>query len=602
MRARTAWQPWARILLIGLFGLAASLAAAQGIESALSPGTLSQAHARWDDACSNCHVRFDRAAQDRLCVDCHKDVGQDMRQRTGYHGRLPAQACRSCHTEHKGRDARIVVLDTHRFDHAQTDYALRGRHAQVACDACHRPGRKYREAPSDCQACHRKDDVHKGSLGARCESCHAETGWKPARFDHGSTRFALTGRHADTACADCHRTPGDYKGAPRTCVACHRKDDDTKGHKGQFGDRCDTCHGTRAWKPASFNHDADTRFMLRGAHRAVACASCHTGPLFKNKLASDCHSCHQRDDVHKGSVGNDCAACHTERSWKERAKFDHDKTAFPLLGRHVQARCDACHKSAQFKQAPTACVACHKADDRHAGTLGDDCGSCHGARDWKTTAGRFDHDRTRMPLRNAHAAPAVACKACHADARHLRGTPLVCVSCHARDDRHEGQLGRQCERCHDDRSWKKAAAFDHARTRFALVGRHAAATCKDCHTSARFGDAARECAACHLRDDRHHGAFGTQCDSCHNARAWPLWAFDHDRRTRYPLTGAHRSVGCEACHRQPAPPGRPSAPLGSNCIACHRGDDPHDGGFGARCEQCHVSDSWKKVQPLGGRP
>jgi hypothetical protein len=31
-------------------------------------------------------------------------------------------------------------------------------------------------------------------------------------------------------------------------------------------------------------------------------------------------------------------------------------------------------------------------------------------------------------------------------------------------------------------------------------------------------------------------------------------------------------------------------------VACHRTDDVHDGQFGARCEQCHSSDTWKNVK------
>jgi hypothetical protein len=101
---------------------------AQTLESVLRPGELVQGHAKWEEECTQCHVRFDRAAQDGCCMDCHKDVGQDVRERkAGYHGRLKPQACRSCHTDHKGRDARIVDLDKKSFDHKQTDYVLQGQ-------------------------------------------------------------------------------------------------------------------------------------------------------------------------------------------------------------------------------------------------------------------------------------------------------------------------------------------------------------------------------------------------------------------------------------------------------------------------------------------
>lgn len=579
----------------------AGAAQAQSLESVLAPGKLIEGHAKYEDECKQCHVRFDRAAQDKLCMACHEKVSQDVRDQTGFHGRLkPGQACRSCHTDHKGRTARIAEFDKQRFDHAQTDFALRGQHLKTECAQCHLPARKYREAPLDCLSCHRKDDVHKGSLGPQCGSCHTENNWKEAKFDHGKTRFALTGAHADTPCAECHRDK-NYKDTPRACVACHKRVDDQKGHKGQFGEKCESCHGTQSWTRTTFNHDTDTRYALRGRHRQVECTSCHTGALFKQKLAAECVACHKKDDKHQGTLGTQCASCHTERDWKEKARFDHAKSAFPLLGQHAQAECKACHKSALFKEAPKECVACHKQDDKHEGTLGTQCADCHTEKNWKATAGRFDHARTQFPLRNAHALPAVKCSACHASARQFRDTPRECVACHKKDDKHEGQQGTQCAQCHTDQSWR-IARFDHAKTRFPLTGKHIAATCKSCHLTPRYKDASRECVACHQRDDTHAQRLGPRCDTCHNTSDWKRWSFDHDTRTRYRLDGAHAKVACTTCHTRPAPRGKDVAPLGSQCAACHRNDDAHDGHFGLRCEQCHVPQSWKHItNRTGGR-
>lgn len=572
---------------------------AQGLESVMAPGALIKGHAKVENDCKSCHIRFDKNAQERLCMDCHKEVGQDVRSKLGYHGRIKPQACRSCHTDHKGRDARIVELDKRKFDHAQTDYSLRGKHASTDCDQCHERGKKFREAPSDCQSCHRKDDAHKGSLGPKCADCHTESNWKEAKFDHEKTRFSLTGKHQDASCSDCHKNKDDYKDTPRACYGCHKKaDDSAKGHRGLYGERCDSCHSTKGWQPSTFNHDADTTYQLRGKHRSTACTACHAVNPYRVTLAADCISCHKKDDKHKGTLGTDCASCHTERDWKEKARFDHDRTAFPLLGRHADIKCDACHKSTMFKEAPKRCIGCHQSDDKHAGTLGEACESCHGERDWKTTQGRFDHDKTQFKLRNAHARSTVACKACHKDLQSFRKTPLACYSCHAKDDKHQGQEGRECAQCHGDSDWK-VPNFNHARTRFPLVGRHLATPCKDCHASPRFKDATRECYGCHKKDDRHQLVFGVKCDSCHNARAWSVWDFDHDRRTAYRLDGAHRKVACESCHLQPAPAGKLAAPLGATCVSCHRQDDVHDGGFGMLCQQCHSTDNWKSISNRG---
>ena len=604
MPTRTTWHAHLlRAVLLGLAMVSALLFAppsrAQGsVESVLSPGPLIEGHKKFEEDCAKCHVRFDRKAQDGLCLDCHKDVAADVRGKAGYHGRMPQRdACRTCHTDHKGRAAKAAAFDPKKFDHRLTDFQLRGKHEPVECAKCHTAGRKYREAAHECVDCHKKDDVHKGSLGARCADCHTEADWKKARFDHATTRFPLTGKHVDTKCVDCHKDT-NFKQTPRECYACHRADDDRKGHKGQFGQKCESCHNTKAWKPTDFEHDRDTKYTLRGKHREAACTDCHKGPLYRTKVSQECYACHKADDKHNGTLGRDCASCHSEKGWKEPARFDHGATSFPLLGAHEKVECKSCHKSALFKEAPKDCIGCHKKDDKHAGSLGTACADCHTERTWKDTRARFDHDKTRFPLRNAHAA--AKCTDCHRDAQNYRNTAMECYACHKKDDKHEGQEGTKCETCHGDKSWK-VTRFDHATARFPLTGQHLKVACKDCHQSTRYREAPRDCVGCHRKDDRHAQRFGERCDSCHNARSWALWSYDH-AKTGFALDGAHARTRCESCHQRPAPAGKDAAPLAGTCVSCHRSDDVHGGQFGTRCEQCHAASSWKDLKGRAGFP
>jgi len=595
---RFAWAAlplWRWLLALACCLLTVGPAAAQTLESVLAPGPVIQGHVKTEHDCKGCHARFDRAAQDGLCTSCHKDVGEDIRQHQGYHGkREPRQACRSCHTEHRGRNAQLAQFDTKTFDHRATDFELLDKHGAVACAKCHVAGKRWREAPATCVACHTKDDVHKGGLGRKCDECHTAKTWKGTEFDHArKTRFALNGKHADGKCDDCHAN-GRFKDTPRSCVGCHKKDDE---HKGQYGDKCETCHGAKAWKPSTFNHDVDTRYALKDRHRQVKCAACHVSSgTWHNKPGTTCVACHLKDDKHKAALGTQCADCHTEKSWKEPPGFDHAKTRFPLVGAHVRTACKDCHSDQLYRNTPSDCVACHKKDDRHRGNLGTGCQSCHSQADWKNVQGRFDHDRSQFKLRNAHAARTVACSDCHETLQAMRGTPTDCVSCHRRDDRHEGTLGARCDQCHQDVNWK-VPRFDHNRTRYPLAGRHAVVACKSCHTSLRYKEAPSTCVACHKKDDSHRATLGSDCASCHNVRAWPLWDFNHDKATHYRLDGQHTSVRCLACHSQPAPAGKPIAPVASDCASCHRKADVHEGRFGRRCEQCHITDSWRQVRP-----
>ncbi len=55
-----------------------------------------------------------------------------------------------------------------------------------------------------------------------------------------------------------------------------------------------------------------------------------------------------------------CGACHTPEGWRP-VSFAHDRTGFPLEGRHRDVSCKACHRTSSFADPlPRACSACHR--------------------------------------------------------------------------------------------------------------------------------------------------------------------------------------------------------------------------------------------------
>lgn len=446
-------------LLCACAALLAAPAHGQSLESVIMPGAVIKGHAEVEHECGECHVRFSPAEQPRRCIACHREVGADVRGAAGYHGRIKEEQCRRCHTDHKGRDAKIVLIDEKKFDHRQTDFQLRGEHRGKECAGCHRAGRKYRDAPMECYACHRGNDKHREGLGQRCENCHVEDNWKLARFDHNRTRFPLLQRHARVRCADCH-VDERYVGTARECVSCHRADD---AHKGHNGPRCESCHTEQDWKATTFRHDRDTAFQLVGRHRAIACISCHRAPLYAEKLATTCVACHRRDDAHKTTLGEKCATCHNPEGWKG-GQFDHDaNTRFALKDRHRIVKCDSCHKDPGLRaKPPLECVGCHQRDDRergHKGRYGGRCEGCHVEQGWRTIV--FDHERdTRFPRAGRHRA--VKCDDCHRDGPFRARAEDRCDACHKEDDIHLGSFERKCDGCHVPDDWRKIlrAAID----------------------------------------------------------------------------------------------------------------------------------------------
>ena len=506
----------ALVLLLCMGTLWPELVKSDPPEQLLMPGPLAEDHADLEADCTNCHQAFDRSAQRELCLECHEAAAADLKALTGMHSRNGADElpCGSCHAEHRGRDAKLSVLDAATFDHALTDFALEGKHQSTTCKACHAADVKYRDAPHDCLDCHKKEDPHRGSLGEDCASCHDARGWPRTAFDHDETEFPLLGEHQKAACSACH-TDKEYTGTPTECSSCHKVDDK---HGGRLGPDCKSCHTPRAWDRSTFDHDRDTEYKLVETHRSTRCEACHAVDPYKTPTKSECAACHTQDDAHKGRFAANCGQCHTTKDWKTQV-FDHNKTEFPLLGLHQNLYCTSCHTGVIDKQKlESRCESCHQASDPHAGQLGKDCGRCHSPLGWKRDVS-FDHGLTAFPLLGLH--EVVGCEECHTTAA-FQDVKQLCVDCHRAEDVHTARLGPDCSSCHNPNGWK-FSRFDHAqRTGFALDGGHAGLNCTRCHTEPTDTSPKQssECLACHSDDDVHTGSYGRNCERCHNTSDW----------------------------------------------------------------------------------
>ncbi|MAG31274.1 MAG: cytochrome C [Deltaproteobacteria bacterium] len=522
-------------MLIGL-GWAAS-AAAIDWERMVMPGLLVAGHAELEEDCTSCHQAFEGDAQRALCLTCHEKVSDDLSGDVGFHGRSPLAStgqCRSCHPDHLGREADIMGVSEATFDHAQTDFALVGRHSTAACAECHREGQKRREAPVNCVDCHgEEDDAHDGALTTQCGDCHEPFDWHSTRFNHDDTKYPLTGAHVEVSCAGCHAGQR-YEGTATDCLSCHAIDD---AHAGRFGTDCAECHETARWVQKDFDHEQKSQFALSGSHATVSCVRCHREPPGKRKLPESCSGCHAQDDVHAGRFGDDCGSCHPATAWK-KARFDHaGKTKFALRGAHERVVCNVCHtgRAAEAAEAveavaESACIDCHRRDDVHEEALGRDCGECHNEQSFSSRV-LFDHELTEFPLLGLHAV--AACESCHVD--HVyRQKDLSCIACHTSDDVHERTLGKKCATCHNPNGWGHWR-FDHdVDTEFALRGAHEGLVCTGCHRMPMTGRTrlSASCVDCHAGEDVHRGGFGRRCDDCHGDEAWKPARFGRRRGTR----------------------------------------------------------------------
>jgi len=266
--------------------------------------------------CNQCHAAG-YANTPNTCEACHiSDYGTAANPNHAAAG-FPTD-CAMCHDEGAWSNAT--------FNHNTTNFPLVGSHTTVDCMQCHANG--FVGTPTDCASCHIADynattapsHVQAG-FPTDCAQCHDPSAWVPATFDHDNTGFPLTGQHASTSCIQCHAN--GYAGTPTECNACHMPDynsaNDPNHAADQFPTDCAECHGTTAWVPSTFDHDAMYFNIYSGNHSSVwnNCATCHTSPNdFSVFTCTDCHNnqsqlANNHSDVNGYSFSSTaCYNCH----------------------------------------------------------------------------------------------------------------------------------------------------------------------------------------------------------------------------------------------------------------------------------------------------
>lgn len=282
------------------------------------------------------------------------------------------------------------------------------------------------------------------------------------------------------------------------------------------------------------------------------CTKCHE--IGKQVVAGKCLSCHkevaalinQGRGYHSSPEvkSKACWQCHNEHHGRnfqivrfDKKNFDHRKTTFEQTGKHAQIGCNDCHQSKNISDPNI-----------------------------KKRQGTF--------LGLSH-----ACNTCH-------------------EDVHKKNLGDNCLLCHSTTAFKPASKFDHANTKFKLIGKHASVDCAACHKKESSSDGKifqkfkglnfANCSPCH--QDFHNGKFGLDCKKCHNPSSFHsvnTVKFDHNK-TNFKLEGKHLLVKCESCHTKE----RGTKPLFGKCTNCHQdfheGQFPASDGKSADCNNCHT--------------
>ncbi len=195
----------------------------------LAPGPVMPAHAAIADDCFACHVPHKGAVAER-CITCHAParIGRFTTSgkavagnKAAFHQQLATPDCMACHSDHAG--PALTGHSPTMFHHDLLKPAVRGQ-----CATCHAPPATM---------------LHRQFGTTNCGSCHATSGWTPARFAHDRL-FRLDGEH-NVACATCHvggnvrqySCYGCHEHQPAATLAEHREE----GVRGDIS-RCARCH------------------------------------------------------------------------------------------------------------------------------------------------------------------------------------------------------------------------------------------------------------------------------------------------------------------------------------------------------------------------
>src|SRR6267143_577736 len=445
---------------------------------------LTNAHA--NVPCASCHVNnnYTLTIAPTECGNSGCHLTRWQQTTTPVHSTsgpaFAATNCATCHTT-KGWDSAS-------FDHSTTGFALTGTHASPSptpCASCHLNNNySLTTMPNDCgnSGCHLTDwqktnnPTHSTSgptfAVGNCSTCHNTISWTTAIFDHSTTGFLLTNGHANVACAACHLNNNyNLTMGPTDCGSsgCHLttwKQTNNPMHSTSGPafqpTNCATCHTTKGWDSASFDHST-TGWALTGSHqlapagKVVACTDsfCHVGNNYKLP-AEDCSVCHQAawlstqtlggqvpDHIKSGFPASQCSMCHDTLLWAD-GKFNHSTTGWPLQGAHVTTPCSSCHMGANpfgLTSATTDCYGCHQAAWLSTQTLSGavpnhvaalyptTCLTCHTT--WVTTGwlgATFNHTWFRIPHNGS------VCSDCHIDSTNY--ATFSCIVCHTQPNAH----------------------------------------------------------------------------------------------------------------------------------------------------------------------
>jgi len=172
-------------------------------------------------------------------------------------------------------------------------------HSKLRCKDCHAPFKNMPSESCSVAKCHpdgkigKKQavfDIHEKMKGKDCLICHTDHRGPKGRITKGIDHDAFL---KTSKCVECHKMPTDDL------------------HMG-VSESCGDCHGTKGWKPSTYNHD---KYFPLGKDHKVSCNKCHDTGSYKKYTCLNCHEhsgprIDRKHTKHGISNYSECLRCH----------------------------------------------------------------------------------------------------------------------------------------------------------------------------------------------------------------------------------------------------------------------------------------------------
>ncbi len=240
-------------------------------------------------ACMFCHNPHEsekdallRRDVQQLCLDCHEDIAQGIKQAAYVHSAITEQQCTACHRPHSGPNRFLLKDERH-----------------TLCFTCH----------SEIESLYEKGKSKHAALfeGKRCGNCHAV---------HFSARSFLLLKDEITLCLDCHSGNPNVEGASKINIKKELEREFL--HEPVLENKCVSCHDPHGSKYLSLMKGAYPGSFYapytKGAYDF--CFACHDrGMLAHSQTSTDTNFRNGTTNLHylhvvKKQKGRTCKACH----------------------------------------------------------------------------------------------------------------------------------------------------------------------------------------------------------------------------------------------------------------------------------------------------